>query len=336
MPRTISTLRACALGAALLAAPQVATAQDVQEPVNLTIASFAQGSSWYVYGVNLGEILREALPEGSTVDTPPIAGGTGNPPLVAAGKADLALGIAVVNTWALEGEHAFDEPYDNLRALVGGWDQYYLLPVTRGDNTADLAGYFEENPDAQVVLLPRGSLGSLGGRQILDIAGAGEEELAASGGGYEFGSFDMVKSRFASGSADVFVQVVTVGHPAITEMAQAQQLTFMQPSDEVLNEMTERYGWETATLPAGTFPGQENDVELPGSTTMLFTTAEFPDDLAYTTVKTICEDTDKLRAAHEALRNFDCEEGRVWERQVNGIPLHEAAERYYRERGWID
>jgi uncharacterized protein len=104
----------------------------------------------------------------------------------------------------------------------------------------------------------------------------------------------------------------------------------------VLNEMTERYGWETATLPAGTFPGQDNDVELPGSTTMLFTTAEFPDDLAYTTVKTICEETDKLRAAHEALRNFDCEEGRVWEREVNGIPLHEAAERYYRERGWID
>lgn len=336
MPRTISVLRACAIGAALLAAPHAVTAQDVQEPVNLTIASFTQGSSWYVYGVNLGEILREALPEGSTVDTPPIAGGTGNPPLVAAGKADLALGIAVVNTWALKGEHAFEEPFENLRALVGGWDQYYLLPVTRGDNTSELTAYFEENPDAQVVLLPRGSLGSLGGQQILDIAGAGEEELANSGGSYEFGSFDMVKSRFASGSADVFIQVVTVGHPAITEMAQAQQLTFMQPSDEVLGEMTERYGWETATLPAGTFPGQENDVKLPGSTTMLFTTAEFPDELAYTVVKTICEETEKLQAAHEALRTFDCEESRVWESKVNGIPLHEAAERYYRERGWID
>ncbi|WP_170984416.1 TAXI family TRAP transporter solute-binding subunit [Rhodoligotrophos defluvii] len=333
MRRGMRQLVGCAVAVGLFAIGLGAKAQ--QAPVNWTLASFVQGSSWYVYGVNLGELLRAALPEGSTVDTPPIAGGTGNPPLVAAGKADLALGIATVSGWAMEGKHAYEKPFPNLRGLIGGLDEYFLLPVAKGNRPADLDTFLKETPKARIVLLQKGSLGSLGGQQLLEIAGAGEKALADAGGSYEFGSFDMVKTRFAGGSADVFVQVVTVGHPAITEMGQSQQLTYLQPSDETLEKMREQFGWGVAVLPAGTFPGQEKDLKLPSSTTMLFTTAEFPADHAYFVVKTICEQTEKLRAAHEALRGFDCEKDKVWRQEVIGIPLHEGAERYYRERGWI-
>ncbi|MEY8827480.1 hypothetical protein AB9K34_03520 [Sedimentitalea sp. XS_ASV28] len=83
--------------------------QAQEGPVNLTVASFRQGSSWYVYAVNLAELFSKTFPEGSTVDSPPIAGGLGNPPLVAQSRADLAFGMAVVGNWALEGKHAFDE-----------------------------------------------------------------------------------------------------------------------------------------------------------------------------------------------------------------------------------
>ncbi len=260
-----------------------ATAQD--EPLNLTVASFQQGSSWYVYAVNLAELLQAELPAGSTVDAPPIAGGTGNPPLVSTGRADAAFGMAVVGNWALQGQHAFDQPFENLRALVGGWDQYFLVPMARGTGfEPDMAGFFETvRPSANVTLLQRGSVGAFGG--------AGEEPLAAQGGSYEFGTFDMVKTRFAGGTGDVFIQVGTVGHPGITEIAQQTPSTFLQPSEAILSEMKTQYGWEPATLPAGTFPGQDSDISLPSTTTTLF--------------------------------------------EVNGLPLHAGAERYYREQGWL-
>jgi uncharacterized protein len=334
MSRMRSFTAGIAAGALLLAGTATVQAQDA--PVNLTIGSFQQGSSWYVYAVNLAEILQQALPDGSTVDAPPIAGGTGNPPLVAEGRADIAFGMAVVGSWALEGTHAYDEPLDNLRALVGGWDQYYLIPMARGTGLErDLEEFFHsERPQARVVLLARGSVGAFGGQQMLELVGAGEGELPARGGSYEFGTFDMVKTRFAGGTGDVFVQVGTLGHPGITEIAQATPSTFLQPSQETLAEMRDRYGWEPATLPAGTFPGQDDDIELPGTTTTLFTHADLPEDLAYTIVKTICEETDRLRAAHQALAEFDCADG-VWQEEVNGLPLHPGAERYFRERGWI-
>jgi TRAP transporter TAXI family solute receptor len=292
------------LGTLSALAPTPVLAQSV----NWTIASFSEGSSWYVYSVNLGELLRKALPPGSTVDTPPIAGGLANPKLIAADKAQIAFGMAVVGNWAYEGRAGFKEPLKNLRALVGGWDDYFLVPLARGtDFPADLSGYFKQvNPDARVTLLTRGSVGAFGGQQLLDIAGAGEEALAKTGGDYEFGSFGMVKDRFSGGTSDVFVQVATAGHPGITEIAQTSKVTFLQPPKDVLDTMTSRHGWGTNTMPKGTFPGQDKDVLLPSTTTTLFTSTKLSDDHAYLVVKTICEKTDSLRAAHKALAKFDC------------------------------
>ncbi len=331
IPRRVAALLACAA----FGSTAPAAAQD--EPINLTIASFQQGSSWYVYAVNLAELLQAELPAGSTVDAPPIAGGTGNPPLVSSGRADAAFGMAVVGDWALQGQHAFDAPLENLRALVGGWDQYYLVPLARGTGfDPDLEGFLRTvRPEANVTLLQRGSVGSFGGEQMLEIAGGGENDLTAQGGSYEFGTFDMVKTRFAGGTGDVFVQVGTVGHPGITEIAQQTDSTFLQPSEEVLAEMASQFGWEPATLPAGTFPGQDRDVRLPGTTTTLFASAEMSDDVAYSIVSTICENTASLQSAHQALAGFSCEDS-VWTEEVNGLPLHPGAERYYREKGWIE
>lgn len=159
--------------------------------------------------------------------------------------------------------------------------------------------------------------------------------MSAQGGGYEFGSFDMVKNRFANGSADVFVQVATVGHPGVTEIAQGTQVTFLQPSQETLKQMTEKFGWGTRTLPKGTFPGQTKDVLLPATTTMLFASTDMSEAQAYFIVKTICEKAGKLRASHKALSTFDCEKNQVWTKAANGMPLHAGAEKYYRERGWL-
>jgi uncharacterized protein len=329
-------VKAAVTAVALSLCASLASAQTAAKPVNMTIGSFVQGSSWYVYSVALGELLRGTLPAGSTIDTPPIAGALANPSLVATGKAQIAFGMAVVGNWALEGKHAFKEPLPNLRALVGGWDDYYLVPLVRGKGVnPDLAAYFQKvQPKARVVLLQRGGVGAFGGQHLLDMAGAGESALTSRGGSYEFGTFDMVKSRFSGGTADVFVQVATLGHPSITEIAQNTPVTFMEPSKAVLDSMAKQYGWELRVLPAGTFPGQTKDIPLPGSTTMLFASTALSDDMAYTITKTVCEQTAQLRASHKALSKFDCSDGK-WKREVTGLPLHPGAERYFREKGWL-
>ena len=326
------TLRFAA--AAMLAASAGASAQ--QQPVNLTIGSFNQGSSWYVYAVNLADLLRETLPPGSKVDTPPIAGGVGNPRMVAEGKANLAFGMALTSNWAIKGEVTYKKAMPELRSLVGGWDRYYLVPVANAENVGPGMDKFlkQDRAGTRVVLLPRGSLGSLGGLQLLQILGSDEGALRQRGGSIDFGSFDSVKSRFSGRSADLFVHVVTAGHPAVTELAQNNAVTFLQPPPDALKEMTRRFGWNIATMPKGTFPDQDREVQVPATTTTLFASTRMSNDLAYGIVKTICEKTDRLRAAHQALAKFQCADD-AWKEETNGIPLHDGAARYYRERGWL-
>jgi len=306
------------------------------QPVNLTIGSFFQGSGWYVYAVNLAQILQKALPPGSRVDAPPMAGAVGNPRMVSEGKADLAFGMALVNKWAREGKVAYKKPMNNLRALVGGWDQYYLVVIGAGSNVGPGLGTFlqKDRPHTRVVLLPRGGVGPVGAEQMLDLMNASEAQLKQRGGSYEHTSFGAVKERFASHTTDLFIHVANPGHPAITEIAHNNAVTFLQPPDKVLNEMHKLYGWQIKVMPKGTFPKQDRDLRLPGTTTTLFASTRMSDKLAYTIVKTICEKTDELRAAHKALANFDCAKG-VWREELNGLPLHPGAARYYRERGWI-
>jgi TRAP transporter TAXI family solute receptor len=324
---------ACITVAAALAASSAAQAQ---QPVNLNIASFIQGSGWSVYAVNLAEVLRQSLPPGSKVDSPPIAGAVGNVRLVSEGKADLAFGMALVGNWAHKGIVAFKEPVPNLRALAGGWDLYYLFAVAAGRDVGPAFDKFllKDKPATRISLLPRGGVGPLGAQQILALMGAGEDAVKQRGGNYDYTSFEAVKGRFGSRTVDLFMNVANPGHPSFTEIAQNNQVTFLQPPEPILEEMSKRYGWTTQVMPKGTFPTQENDLRLPGTTTNLFASTRMSDDVAYTVVKVICEKTDRLQAAHKALAKFDCANG-VWKEEVNGLPLHAGAAKYYRERGWL-
>ncbi|MCZ6858914.1 MAG: TAXI family TRAP transporter solute-binding subunit [Alphaproteobacteria bacterium] len=305
------------------------------EPVRLSIASFKQKSSWFAYSTRVAELIRAALPAGSTVDAPPKGGGTSNPRLVAAGKFDLAFGMAAVSGWAQAGQVAYKAPLKNLRSLVGGFDQYYVAVVARRDASAsDLPAYVAAHPGMKVVLLGKGSAGGFAGEVLLGFSGASKKMVSKAGGRYDkAGSFGVVKAAISSGKSDLWIHTVTRGHPALTEIAIGTKLSFLEPSAMVLRKMAAQ-GWTTAVLPAGTFKGQDKDVKYPGTTTSLFTSTRMSDKLAYTIVKAICDNQDRFKAVHKALSKFDCAT-RGWKPENVVLPLHPGAARYFKEKGWL-
>src|SRR5439155_136278 len=99
--------------------------------------------------------------------TPPRAGGVGNPRLVAKNETPLGLGFTVTNRWAYEGKEAYDAKLDNLRALVGGLDTYYMVAVasrTLGVNS--VREIREKKLAVKATSQPVGSLGEFSARQL--------------------------------------------------------------------------------------------------------------------------------------------------------------------------
>lgn len=125
-------------------------------PVKIRMGTFGLGSSWYVYGVLMADLLRAGLPKGSTVDVLPHAGRVGNPKLVQGGEAELGLGFSVTAKRAFEGKEAYDQKMSNLRGLVGGLDEYFVgIVATKKSKITSLSNIPEKKMPIHLVTVPK-------------------------------------------------------------------------------------------------------------------------------------------------------------------------------------
>ena len=84
-------------------------------------------------------------------------------------------------------------------------------------------------------------------------------------------------------------------------------------------------------IPAGTYPGQDEDVPTLAITNILVTSSDVSDELAYQMTKLLFENLDQLKAAHAAAGAIDLETAI----KNAPIPLHPGAERFYKEQGLL-
>jgi TRAP transporter TAXI family solute receptor len=119
--------------------------------------------------------------------------------------------------------------------------------------------------------------------------------------------------------------------PVINVGAQRDIRLLSIPADKVA-ELTKIQGVVPYTLPAGTYKGVDYPVEGYAVRTHLIVRDDFPEDVAYSIVKTIAENFETYPAILSSMSNTTLEEMAA----DTGIPMHPGAERYYRERGWIN
>src|SRR5690606_4923810 len=86
-----------------------------------------------------------------------------------------------------------------------------------------------------------------------------------------------------------------------------------------------------ATVPAGTYEGQDADVSTVAVGNFLITHSDVSDDVVYEMTKQLFENLPALSAAHKAADGVKLEDA------LKGmpVPLHPGAERYYKEKGLL-
>lgn len=311
---------------------------DADGPVDVSIATLDQGSGWYNYGVSIGEVLESDLPSGSSVEVLPYAGSIGNPELVTTGEADFATTFSAVAAWAHSGEEGTpfeDEPFEDLRILVGGIDQYYFGPIAPANAPFDsIEEIVNEQMPLDLVSQPRGSLGDVGTNLIFQAHGASVSDIESWGGSFEPTSTDVAANAIRDNNADLWVQAINDGHPNISELAQTSDIKFLEISEDAIDYLSD-FGLESAVLPAESFAGQDEDVQLVGFTTAIVTGAELDDELAYAITQSIIENAEGLKETNASMATFDPEIA-FTEEMTAGVPLHPGAEAYYRDAGLMD
>ena len=127
----------------------------------------------------------------------------------------------------------------------------------------------------------------------------------------------------------------TVGHPSalIQEtLSTCDAVIADVAGPEIESFISEKPYYRLATIAAGTYAGQDNDVNTFGVGATFVTSEEVPEDVVYTVVKAVFDNFDDFKGLHPAFANLKEEE---MVKDGLSAPLHPGAVKYYKERGWM-
>ena len=288
----------------------------------LSVGTAPPGGAFFVVGGALAEVLDQYQPENRwSVNAEATKGSQENIRRLDAGELDLALSNAAITYFAVRGSEGWEKPYP-MRSIMTLASNIALF-ITPADSGIREIGDLK------------------GKRVVIGPAGAGfeffvEPLVAAHGVGFDdfsvlyntqMGSVDML----ADGSAAAVFIGGAVPTASITQAATSQDIFFIPFSEEAKETLVRDYPFfRPATIPAGTYRGQDEDFEgLDVGSMHLITTETADEDLIYEVTRTIYENRERVIEKHAAGRSIN-PQNVVRE---TGTPFHSGAIRYYREIG---
>ena len=315
MTKITRNLGGLALGAALALAPAAAQAEEF-----INILTGGTSGVYYPVGVALSGIYAEKI-EGVRTQVQSTKASVENLNLLQQGKGELALalGDSVKFAWEGNAEVGFAQPLTKLRGIAAAYPNYIQIAASEASGIttlSDLAG-----KSMSVGAAKSGT--ELNARAILGAAGMGYEQL----GKVEYLPFAESVELLKNRQLDVTLQSAGLGVASIKDLATSMPTRIVSVPAEVVEKIGPPY--IAATIPAGTYEGQAEDVPTAAVVNFFVTHEDVSDEMAYQMTKLLFENLPTLEAAHAAAKAIKLESA------LGGmpIPLHPGAERYYREQG---
>ena len=109
-----------------------------------------------------------------------------------------------------------------------------------------------------------------------------------------------------------------------------QGIRILEFTDEYIEKVNSSYDiWKRAVIKAGTYPGQEADIQTISQANLLVVHQDLATEVVYKITKNLYENLTFLRKVHRSTEEMSLD------RALSGlsVPLHPGAVRYYRERG---
>ncbi len=277
---------------------------------------------YYPLGVALSKIYGDKI-EGVRTQVQATKASVENLNLLQQGRGEIAfsLGDSVKLAWEGNTDAGFKAPLDKLRGIAAIYPNYIQIMASKESGiktVADLKG------KSLSVGAPKSGT-ELNARAILAAAGMSYDDLGKTEYLPFAESVELMKNR----QLDATLQSAGLGVSSFKDLATSLDVQMVAVPEEIATKLGAPY--IAATVPAGTYQGQDSDVQTVAVVNFLVTHSEVSDETAYQMTKQLFENIPALTAAHKAAENIRIEDA------VKGmpIPLHPGAERYYKEKGQL-
>ncbi|TCV65893.1 hypothetical protein EDE09_11718 [Neorhizobium sp. S3-V5DH] len=304
----------------LVSLATTATAARADQFIN--ILTGGTSGVYYPLGVALSKIYGETI-EGARTQVQATKASVENLNLLQQGRGEIAfaLGDSVKMAWEGDADAGFKAPLDKLRGIATIYPNYIQIMASRESGITTLAELKEQSLS---VGAPKSGT-ELNARAILAAAGMSYDQLGKTEYLPFAESVELMKNR----QLDATLQSAGLGVSSFRDLATSLDVQLVAIPAEIATKLGAPY--VAATVPAGTYEGQDADVSTVAVGNFLITHSDVSDDVAYEMTKQLFENLPALSAAHKAAGSVKLEDA------MTGmpVPLHPGAERYYKEKGLL-
>ncbi|MAY87053.1 MAG: C4-dicarboxylate ABC transporter substrate-binding protein [Pseudooceanicola sp.] len=317
------TFRITALAAVAALSAQVATAQEKF----ITIGTGGQTGVYFVVGQSICRLVNRGTADHNLKCTAPSTGGSiANINAIKAGDMDMGVAQSDWQFHAYNGSSQFEgQKFDKLRAVFSVHGEPFTVVARADSGVASFDDLFGKRVNV-------GNPGS-GQRATMDVVlnamGKSDSDFALAS------ELKPAEQSAALGDNKVDAIIYTVGHPngSIQEATSTVDAKLVNVTGEAIDKLvSENPYYAKATIPGGLYKGNDEDTETFGVKATFVTSSDVDDDVVYTVVKAVFDNFDRFKGLHPAFANLKEED------MISGglsAPLHPGAEKYYKERGWI-
>lgn len=328
-----SRLSALFLGILFLTAcgNEAASGSTVNDSIQTTIIGGRTGGAWSVFTEGVAESVRREH-DGAMITVEP-GGIVENPPTVGTGTVPYGMSYAMTAYAAYRGEEPYDKSYEDIRAVSVVVPANYYQFIVKANTPYDSFEALIENKAAlRLSVDQKGSAGEIITRHILKEYGITYNDIISWGGSVDHLDDAKTFELMADNRIDATGDAVSVPSSDIIEASTTMDLKLFSINPEIMEAVSDDLGMETGTIEAGSYPFVEEDKDTVNTPAILIVHKDVPEEEVYEVTKSIYENLDYLGTVHKEFKNLT--EQKMMD--VGQVPLHPGAEKFFREKGFID
>ncbi|MGO1749091.1 MAG: TAXI family TRAP transporter solute-binding subunit [Marinobacter sp.] len=317
----------CASG--LLAAAVVSFSTGVQAEGNYVMGTATTGGTYYPVGVAISTLIKVKLEPSTNISVSAISSAGSGENLKLMDEDQIQFGIlqGLYGAYAWSGTGPVPKAYKNLRSVSMLWQNVEHFVVTKDvaktGTIEDMTNLYGES--FSIGARNSGTEGS--GRFILGKVGIDLDKVNLAYQGYgpsadalQNGNIDGMNIPAGVPAAAVTRAYANMGEGIATLNFTPEQVAEVNSDFEL---------WTPYTIPAGTYPKQDQDINTIAQPNILAARADVPEKDVYEITKTIYNNLPFLNNIHPATKAM------ALEKAIAGLPmpLHPGAARFYKEQG---
>lgn len=312
-------------GASAQASTEVSAAPSAEpegepDPVTINFPTATSGGALYAVGAAITNLWDTEISYVSA-SSQASNGGIDNLNRVSEGEAQVSIAISSNCYQCLNGTDSFEGyAYGDLKVIAGLYFNPNQVVVTEKSGIADLAGVKGKH----FAVAAAGS----------SVEGECMNHFTAAGLNYpddidcEYIAFNDAADMLQNGTIDG-AWIMSGAPAAAVTQACTSGCKVLSISDDVISALQAEYPWYAPlTIPAGTYPGQDEDVQTSAIKMVMFCRGDLSEQAVYDLTRTFWENIGQLGEAQANLKGLTPEEA---VKDIANLPLHPGAEKYYQE-----